>query len=158
MKIFDALYLDGLVQEAKVSGRLRQHRNIHTSYLDACQRLFNAIEPDSYIQPHRHASVPREELLMAVRGLMALITFDDVGQVTSVQRFGSEAHGADVTAGVEVSSSTWHTVVALVPGSVLLEIKAGPFDPSQPKDMASWAPVDGTAAAATYLQHLRTLV
>lgn len=158
MKIFDALYLDRLVQEAKISGRLRQHRNIHTSYRDTCQRLFNAIEPDSYIQPHRHASVPREELLMAVRGLMALIIFDDVGEVTSVQRFGSEAHGADVTAGVEVSSSTWHTVVALVPGSVLLEIKAGPFDPSQPKDMASWAPIDGSVESAAYLRYLRTLV
>jgi len=51
--------------------------------------LFNAIEPGSYIRPHRHASDPREELLIAVRGLVALVTFDDQGAVTNVLRFGT---------------------------------------------------------------------
>ena len=77
MKIFDAQYLDDLTGKAKVSPRLRQHRNVHQSYQDACQRLFNAIEPGSYIRPHRHASNPREELQIAVRGVMALVTFDE---------------------------------------------------------------------------------
>jgi cupin fold WbuC family metalloprotein len=77
MKIFDAQYLDDLTNQAKDSPRLRQHRNVHQSYQEASQRLFNAIEPGSYIRPHRHASDPREELLVAVRGVMALVTFDD---------------------------------------------------------------------------------
>jgi cupin fold WbuC family metalloprotein len=83
MKIFDAQYLDGLTVQAKVSPRLRQHRNVNQSYQEASQRFFNAIEPGSYIRPHRHASDPREELLIAVRGLMALVTFDDQGAVVS---------------------------------------------------------------------------
>jgi cupin fold WbuC family metalloprotein len=154
MKIFDTKYLDDLTGQAKVSPRLRQHRNVHQSYKEASQRLFNAIEPGSYIRPHRHASDPREELLIAVRGLMALVTFDDQGAMTDVLRFGTERHGDEMAVGTEVSSSTWHTVIALEPGCVLLEVKAGPFDPNQPKDLAPWAPQEGNSSAVSYLQQL----
>jgi cupin fold WbuC family metalloprotein len=158
MKIFDAQYLDDLTGQAKVSPRLRQHRNVHQSYQEASQRLFNAIEPGSYIRPHRHASDPREELLIALRGVMAIVTFDDQGAVTDVLRFGSEKHGDEMAVGAEVSSSTWHTVIALEPGCVLLEVKAGPFDPNQPKDLALWAPEEGTSSAVRYLQQLMLMI
>jgi cupin fold WbuC family metalloprotein len=158
MKIFDAQYLDDLRGQAKVSPRLRQHRNVHQSYQDVSQRLFNAIEPGSYIRPHRHASDPREELLIAVRGVMAMVTFDDQGAVTNVLRFGTDRHGDEMAVGAEVSSSTWHTVIALEPGCVLLEVKAGPFDPNQPKDLAPWAPEEGTSSAVSYLQQLMLMI
>jgi cupin fold WbuC family metalloprotein len=158
MEIFDAQYLDDLTNQAKVSPRLRQHRNVHQSYQEASQRLFNAIEPGSYIRPHRHASDPREELLIAVRGVMAMVTFDDQGAVTNVLRFGTERHGDEMAAGAEVSSGTWHTVIALEPGCVLLEVKAGPFDPNQPKDLAVWAPEEGTVSAKEYLSRLHQRV
>ena len=151
MKIFDAQYFDNLTGQAKVSPRLRQHRNVHQSYQESSQRLFNAIEPGSYIRPHRHASDPRDELLIAVRGVMAMVTFDDQGAVTNVLRFGSEKYGVEMAVGAEVSSSTWHTLIALEPGCVLLEVKAGPFDPNQPKDLAPWAPEVSSDAASTYL-------
>jgi cupin fold WbuC family metalloprotein len=154
VKAFDAQYLNDLTGQAKNSPRLRQHRNIHQSYQDACQRLFNAIEPGSYIRPHRHASEPREELLIAIRGSMALITFDEQGSVTGILRFGSQNHGSDLAAGAEVVYSAWHTVVALEPGCMLLEVKAGPFDPNKPKDLAPWAPEEGSGAAADYLNRL----
>ena len=158
MKIFDVQYLDDLTGKAKVSPRLRQHRSIHQSYQEASQRLFNAIEPGSYIRPHRHASDPREELLIAVRGAMALVTFDGQGAVTNVLRFGTEKHGNDMAVGAEVSSSTWHTVIALEPGCVLLEVKAGPFDPNQPKDLAPWAPEEDSAAARDYFDRIVELI
>ncbi|MFN7835777.1 MAG: WbuC family cupin fold metalloprotein, partial [Burkholderiaceae bacterium] len=56
--------------------------------------------------------------------------------------------------GAEVPASTWHTVIALESGSVLLEVKAGPFDPSMPKDLAPWAPEEGASNARPYLQDL----
>lgn len=156
MKIFNANYLDGLSVQAKESLRLRQHRNVHQSYQDPCQRLFNAIEPGSYIRPHKHASDPRDEMLVAIRGAMALVTFDEQGAVTGVLRFGSEKHGLDMAVGAEVSADTWHTVIALEPGCILLEMKAGPFDPAQPKNLAPWAPEEGSAAAQEYLSRLVT--
>jgi cupin fold WbuC family metalloprotein len=154
MKVFDAQYLNYMTGQAKNNPRLRQHRNIHQSYQDACQRLFNAVEPGSYIRPHRHASELRDELLIAIRGSMALITFDKQGSVTGILRFGSEKYGGDLAVGAEVAPSTWHTVVALEAGCVLLEVKAGPFDPKQPKDLAPWAPEEGSQAAESYLQYL----
>jgi cupin fold WbuC family metalloprotein len=102
MKTFDAEYMDGLTDKARRNPCGRQHRNIHESYEDACQRLFNAIEPGSYIRPHRHASDPRDELLIAVRGALALVTFDDRGTVTCILRFGTEKHGANLAVGAEL--------------------------------------------------------
>lgn len=93
-------------------------------------------------------------MLIAIRGSMALITFDDQGSVTGILRFGSQNHGSDLAAGAEVASSTWHTVVALEAGCILLEVKAGPFDPSQPKDLAPWAPEEGSGMAQGYLRDL----
>ena len=158
MKIFDAHYLNDLTFQARLSPRLRQHNNIHQSYQDVCQRFFNSIEPGSYIRPHRHSADPKDELLIAVRGVMALVTFDDKGAVINVMRFGTERHGEDMALGAEVPPSSWHTVIALEPGSVLLEIKAGPFDPNQPKDLAAWAPEEGSTVAHDYLNRLVEMV
>ncbi|MGS0621384.1 WbuC family cupin fold metalloprotein [Ralstonia sp. VS2407] len=151
MKIFASDYFDRLTDQARSTSRLRQHQNIHRSYDEPCQRFFNAIEPGSYIRPHRHASDPRDELLVAVRGLMALVTFSDNGEIASTIRLATERFGADTCNAAEVPSCVWHTVIALEPGSVLLEIKAGPFDPRQPKDLAPWAPQEGGADALQYL-------
>lgn len=158
MKVFSSSQINVLVERAVASPRLRQHHNIHETYEEPCQRLFNAIEPGSYIRPHRHLSVKRDELLVAVRGLMALVTFDDLGIVKSVVRFGSEKYGADVALGVEVDPETWHTVLALVSGSVLLEIKEGPFDSQQPKDMAAWAPMESDPTVSEYLLELTSCI
>lgn len=154
MKVFSADYLNELTAQAQDNLRKRQHRNIHESYADPCQRLFNAIEPSSYIRPHRHATDPRDELLIAIRGLMALVTFDEKGNVTGVLRFGADGKEEGVAVGAEVPTDTWHTVIALEPGSVLLEVKAGPFDPNQPKDLAPWAPDEGAQSAKQYLAKL----
>ncbi len=157
MKIFSADYLNKLTGNARSNPRKRQHLNIHESYRNPCQRLFNAIEPASYIRPHRHATVPRDEFLIAVRGLMALVTFDEWGRVNGIISFGSDKHGEDMTVGAEVPANTWHTVIALKTGCVLLEVKAGPFYPNQPKDLAPWAPEEGSPAALSYLNQLTCL-
>jgi len=154
MKVFNSEYLNELTAQAQGSLRKRQHRNIHKTYAEPCQRFFNAIEPGSYIRPHRHAADPGDELLIAVRGLMALVTFDEQGMVTGVVRFGANRNGEGFAVGAEVPANTWHTVIALEPSCVLLEVKAGPFDPNQPKDPATWAPDEGSSAATEYLDKL----
>lgn len=157
MKLFDSEYFQRLVSQAKSNSRGRQHCNIHHSYEEPCQRLFNAIEPESYIRPHRHTTDPREELLIAIRGKMALFTFNDSGEVTRMIPLVAHARDFSTSVGVEVSSDVWHTVIALESGSVLLEVKAGPFDPGQPKDLAPWAPEEGTIHAKNFLDLLAEL-
>ncbi len=150
---FSADYLDSLTGLALASPRRRQHRNVHADYTEQVQRLFNAIEPDSYIRPHQHGLAPRREMMIAIRGRLALIVFDDAGNISTCHHFA--ANQPDTAVGVEVPVACWHTVVGLEPGSILLEIKAGPFDPLTPKEMAPWAPEEGTAAASNYLEMLR---
>ena len=154
MKAYDAQYLNDLTSQAKNSPRLRQRQNIHQSYQDPRHRLFNAIEPGSYIRPHRHASEPREELLIGIRGSMLLIMFDEQSSITGILRFSSEKYGSGLVAAAEVPSSNWHIKVALLIGCVLLEVKASPFDPNRPKDLSPWAPEEDSQAVESYLQYL----
>jgi cupin fold WbuC family metalloprotein len=154
MKVFTAEYLNGLTTQAQANQRKRQHRNIHESYEEPCQRLFNAIEPDSYIRPHRHSNDPKDELLIAIRGLMALVTFNNLGDVTASLCFGSEKYGSELAVGVEVAVNTWHTVIALEPGCILLEVKNGPFEPNSAKEYAPWAPEEGSPDTEAYLKRL----
>ena len=158
MKVFEPEFFQKLTDEARINPRLRQHHNIHHSYAEPVQRLFNAIEPLSYIRPHRHASDPRDELLVAVLGRMALLVFDDQGHITRSVLLGAEASGPEYHAAVEVSSADWHTVIALTPASVLLEVKAGPFDPERPKDYEPWAPAESSTEAQKYLKDLSAQV
>lgn len=158
--VLDRPLLDSLSEQARRSPRARHHFNLHAGYEEPCQRLLNAIEPGSYIPPHRHAIDPKTESLIAVRGLFALILFDDTGAVAHVVRFGSERYleSSATSIGVELQPGAWHTVLALAPGSVLLEIKAGPFIPTAAKELASWAPREGSAGVPAYLRFLEEAV
>lgn len=157
MRSFSGSTFDQLTEKALGNHRLRQHFNLHQSYQEPCQRLFNAIEPDSYIRPHCHGVSQGVESIIAIRGLLALVSFDDHGNILQVQKFGAGAHSLspDVMTGFEISPSEWHTVVSLESGSVLLEVKSGPFDPDSSKFLAAWAPEEGSEAAINYHHWLR---
>lgn len=160
VKNFSSDYLNTLIDAATKSPRLRQHQNIHASYQDPCQRFFNAIGVDSYVRPHRHLLDPKSETLIAVRGLFALVVFDDEGAVQEVIRFGSKRYDGEnsLSVGAELVPGAWHTLIALEPDSVLLELKAGPFDPNTIKEFAPWAPEEGSQKAAAYLTRLKTFL
>lgn len=157
MKLFSVNFLDKLTMAAKKNYRQRQHDNIHENYQEVSQRLFNAVEPDSYIQPHRHFTDPKSELLVPIRGTFALIIFNDQGDFQNV--FGLKAGGSkDFYASIELSPSFWHTVVSLETGSILLEVKAGPFDENNPKDLADWAPKEGSQFVNSYQKNLKKCI
>jgi cupin fold WbuC family metalloprotein len=157
IKNFSSDFLDLLTQSAENSSRQRQHKNIHQHYNDPCQRLFNAIGMDSYIRPHRHSIDPKNECLIAVRGRMALLVFDGIGQVTQVIRFGAQTTDVEmpISVGVNLPAGVWHTVIAEVSGSILFEVKPGPFNPEQAKEYAAWAPEENTPEATEYLVRLK---
>ncbi len=156
MDVFSSKYLNTLISEAGVSDRKRQHRNIHRSFDEKCQRLINAIGVDSYIAPHRHRLDPKSECLIAVRGLFAAVIFSDKGTVEKIDFFGTEKF-KNLSVGLELPPEVWHTVVALTQGSILCEVKEGPFDPKKAKEFAPWAPSEGSADAQDYFDQLRAL-
>ena len=144
--------LDRLTAEARLDPRRRKHLNLHTSYAEPCQRLLNAIEPDSYIRPHCHAGYMTNETLLALRGEFILIEFDVSGAVRSAATFGVGERDLSVC---EVSPDTWHTVLSLMPGSVLFEAKSGPFELSKAKTFAPFSPEEGHEEARDYLETIR---
>ncbi len=159
MKIFSRQYFDRLFNDANLSPRLRAHINVHGSYAEPSQKLFNAITIDSYIHPHRHSLDPKTECLLAVSGLFSLVTFSDEGVVVSVILFGSEKYSQtySIASGLELPSGVWHTVVSLIDNSVLFEVKNGPFDPNAAKELAPWAPKEGSKEAPSYLTQLKKI-
>lgn len=74
--------------------------------------------------------------------------------VTGVVRFGADRNGDSLSVGAEAPANTWHTVIALESGCVLLDVKAGPFDPSQSKNLAPWAPDECGPNTKQYLEKL----
>lgn len=150
MKIINQDRLDQLSREAAQSTRRRKNLNMHDDYTDPCQRLFNAIEPGTYIRPHRHSDPPKAECFMAVRGRMVLIVFDDVGEIEQVVPFGA---GCDAVA-IELPPGLWHTLIVQEPGSIFFETKPGPYVSLSDKDFAPWSPVEGELEADVYLFNL----
>ncbi|KKI15460.1 hypothetical protein XA67_03950 [Comamonas thiooxydans] len=157
VRVFSGDLMGSLIDEAKSNPRRRKHKNLHADYQEACQRFFNAIEPDSYLRPHCHGPYQGAETLVAIKGLLAFIVFGSKGEVQAVHLFGAGNHAedSDVAVGVEVQPGQWHTVISLESGSILLEMKGGPFDPQAPKYFAPWAPEEMTPEGQSYLDALR---
>lgn len=148
----DNALLDHVSGLAAVSERRRKNFNFHASETDASQRLLNAIEPDSYIAPHRHLDPAKDETLVVLRGRLGVVIFDDAGGVvdTAVLEGGERM-------GINVPHNTYHCLLALDPGTVFFETKAGPYKPIDVAERAPWAPVEGARDAAAYLARLREL-
>jgi hypothetical protein len=53
-----------------------------------------------------------------------------------------------------ISPGIWHTVIALESGSVVYEVKDGPYSPIDDKNFASWAPKEGDPECGKFLQLL----
>ena len=112
--------------------------------------MLNAIEPGSYIRPHRHLDPDKMEMFVVLKGNGAVITFDDNGQM--LECFMLEADGEML--GVELPPGVWHTVVSMEEGTVFVEVKDGPYLPSTDKDFAAWAPLPDTPEADSYMADL----
>jgi cupin fold WbuC family metalloprotein len=142
--------LNDLVERARSAPRRRMNLNLHQQLDAAVNRLANAVEPDSYIRPHRH---PRQwELLIALQGSFALVFFADDGTVLERQLLGG-ANGGKV---IEYPANTWHSLIALETASVFVEIKEGPYQPTPPHDFLTGWPPENDAAVTRALGWLRT--
>ncbi|HVY05057.1 MAG TPA: WbuC family cupin fold metalloprotein [Burkholderiales bacterium] len=153
VELIDAQLIESVSAQAAASPRRRKNFNFHERESAPANRLLNAMEPDSYVQPHRHVDPEKDETLFVLRGAMGLVIFDDSGKILrqAVLRAGGD------NLGVNLPHGTWHTFVSLEPGSVIFEAKAGPYHPLGPAEKAPWAPAEGDPAAVTYLAGLAEL-
>ena len=148
--LIDSRLIDAVSAQAAASPRRRQNFNFHAQESAPANRLLNAIEPDSYVQLHRHLDPAKDETLIVLRGAVGLVVFDDKGRILqhTVLRAGTGAIGVDIP------HSTWHTFVGLEPGSVIFEAKAGPYLPLGREEKPFWAPAERDPEAMAYLEKL----
>lgn len=109
-----------------------------------------AIEPASYVPPHRHLDPLKAEVLVVLRGVLGVVWFEDGGAVA-----GSAVLRAGHAAGIEIPAGLFHAVIALAPGTAFLEAKAGPWLPLQQAERAGFAPREGEAGASVYFEGLQ---
>jgi cupin fold WbuC family metalloprotein len=146
----DLALLDGLTQRAQHAPRRRANHNFHRDLADPINRMLNAMEPGTYVAPHKHQQPDKREAFLVLRGRVLVVEFTETGQVTDWQVLDPAA-GAF---GVEVPPRTYHTLAALEPGTVLYELKDGPYDATTDKVFAPWAPAEGAPGASEYLAAL----
>lgn len=154
--MFNDRFLDELTERAKWDPRLWKHFNLHESYSAPSQQFLNAIEPGSYIRPHRHFTAVKHETLVLIRGHFAIVIFQEEGKVEEIVRLSCETN-KDCRV-YQLKHTTWHSVLSLETGSILLDVKDGPYDPLIAKDFPSWAPAEEDPDQHKYLDNLRSII
>lgn len=150
MKNISLELLNDVSSQAKSSARLRKNYNFHENAEDTLHRMLNALEPNTYVQPHMHKNPDKREAFVILRGKALVIIFDKDGNVT--EKTTIKPGGENL--GVEIPAGEYHTIAALEPNTVVYEVKDGPYKVSDDKNFAPWAPAEGDEDAQEYLQRL----
>ena len=127
--VIDSVLLDKLTAEAQVSPRLRMNLDLRNSDADLSQRMLNAIEPGSVVPIHRHRRT--SETVVVLRGRVVEEYYSSEGVVEA--EFELVAGGS--VCALNIPDGQWHTLRALESGTVILEMKDGPYEPIQECDI-----------------------
>lgn len=149
-KIITPELLEELTVKAKSSPRRRMNHNFHDDLADPINRMLNAFEPGTYVQPHKHDDPDKREVFIVLRGSLVVVFFDNDGTPNEFVLLNRD----NGNSAVEIPPKTWHTVIALESGSVVYEVKDGPYSPLDDKNFAKWAPQEGDKECPAYLESL----
>lgn len=144
--------LDLLSRQAKKSDRKRKNFNYHLDFSDPINRMLNALDPETYVQPHKHENPDKREVFILLRGKLLVVFFENDGRIKqslildNIKNFG-----------VEIAPKVWHTIVALEPKTVVYEVKDGPYSQTDDKNFAPWAPKEGETGCLDFLNNLKKL-
>lgn len=139
-------------RDAMQNSRKREILALQRGNADLLQRMINAIEPGSYVRPHRHHAPPKAESVVLLSGSIGFVVFHDDGTLNhDACVLLDRSHGTLV---LDCRESIWHSFFALESNTVVFESKAGPFDPNTDKEFAPWAPAEGSPEAPAYLEQL----
>jgi cupin fold WbuC family metalloprotein len=151
MKQINQAIFSELSVKAAMSPRKRSHFNLHEQLNDPIQRLLVAIDPGSYIRPHRHPEPNKWECFFVIKGSAEVLIFSEDGKVIDKTEI---IDGGNIE-GVEISAGAWHTLIASSSGTILFELKPGPYQPLSEKDFAYWAPVENSDSCSYFGEWFR---
>lgn len=127
--LIDENLLDNVTEQAKSNDRLRMNYNLHDSLEAKAQRLLNALEPGTRLPVHRHRHTT--ETYIVLRGCIRVLFYNDERVLTDAFRVSSP----DGVYGVHIPAGQWHTLEVMESGTVILEVKDGPYTPLQKDDL-----------------------
>lgn len=146
--------LNTVTEQARGSPRQRQNYNFHQPS-EKVQRFLNVLQPETYVCPHRHQRPPEVngfEFLLVLRGEVGIIIFDENAQILHTELISADG----ATHAIELPEGIYHTLVALAPDTVMLELKEGPYNSSTDKEFLDGFPTEGTSAAEQMVEHWRS--
>ena len=127
--LIDKNLLDKVTAEAKANARLRMNYNFHETLDAPAQRLLNALEPATVLPIHRHRHTAETYVLL--RGRLNILFYNEQKQIT--ERY--ELDPQKGVYGVNIPRGQWHTIEVLCSGTVIFEVKDGPYSPLTPDDI-----------------------
>lgn len=131
MKKIDEELLNKVSQEAKESPRLRMNYNFHEHLDDKAQRLLNALEPGTLLPVHRHRHTAETYILL--RGKIKVLFYNELRELQEEEMLSTK----EGNYGVHIPAGQWHTLEVLETGSVIFEVKDGPYAPLTSADILS---------------------
>lgn len=129
MQLINESLLDEVTRQAQESPRLRMNYNLHDSLDAKAQRLLNALEPGTLLPIHRHPHTAETYLLL--RGKIKVLYYND--QKELMETVVLEPKSGNY--GIHIPKNQWHTLEVLESGSVIFEVKDGPYTPLEEKDV-----------------------
>ena len=123
MQLINEILLDKVSEKAVLSPRLRMNHNLHDSLEAKAQRLLNALEPGTQLPVHRHPHTAETYILL--RGRINVLFYYEDKQVQEKQ----ELSVASRNYGVHIPAGQWHTLEVMESGTVIFEVKDGPYTP-----------------------------
>jgi len=131
MKKIDDELLNKVSQKAKESPRLRMNYNFHEHLDDKVQRLLNALEPGTLLPVHRHRHTAETYILL--RGKIKVLFYNGLRELQEEEILSPQ----EGNYGVHIPAGQWHTLEVLEIGSVIFEVKDGPYTPLTSADILS---------------------
>jgi len=135
-----------LIEQSRTSTRRRAAYSPHSQDYQGMQLLVNAIQPDSYIPPHKH---PSQEIWIPLKGRINFVIFDENGKLMDVQVLNERN-----AIFLECPENTYHTGIAAEPDSIFGNLNPGPYSPLD-KIPAIWAPSESNSDFPKYLERLK---
>jgi cupin fold WbuC family metalloprotein len=142
--------INSVIARAETSPRKRMNYNFHPQLDDPLQRMLNCLEPGSYIRPHKHENPDKYEAFVLLKGKVLVVEFDNKGDIASHVILSAELGKY----GAEIAPRIFHAIIPLEKGTVVYEIKNGPYSPLNDKNFADWAPEEGSPDCADYMDNL----
>jgi cupin fold WbuC family metalloprotein len=129
MHIINNNLLNDVSAQAKENPRLRMNFNLHDTLDAKAQKLLNALEPGTELPVHRHTETAETYILL--RGKIRVLFYDGNKELT--ETFDLNPLAGEY--GIHIPKGQWHTLEVIESGTVIFEVKDGPYRPLSENDI-----------------------